>query len=230
MLNIEILGLYRGLPTQAYGLTSAINNKHAVEWLDIRPGGIAGDGQGDKHHHGGPERVLHWFSQESYQLLQQQGWLPARLPTAALGENLLSRGLTESNVYLGDQFALGKAVVEVCQPRAPCYRIDRRFGRQGLAAHCQQSGRSGWFCRVLQPGRLYLNDSPCLLERQTDISIHQLMLDFYDPQSGPAQWQQLLSLPALSSSWRRQLQQRLQQGKLESWLPRLQGPGHLPPL
>ncbi len=80
-----------------------------------------------------------------------------RLPVPS-AKNLSSAGLTEADVCLGDRFALGTAVVEVSQLRQPCWKLSDRFGVRELARRVQETGRTGWYYRVLQPGSVAAGD------------------------------------------------------------------------
>src|SRR5690606_9879783 len=76
-----------------------------------------------------------------------------------------SNGLDENAVCLGDCYALGSVVLEVSQGRQPCWKLNDRFGVRDMARRVQDSGRTGWYYRVLQPGTTRAGDSMTLLER-----------------------------------------------------------------
>ena len=70
----------------------------------------------------------------------------------AFGENLHVSGLTEADVCIGDRWAVGTALFEVSQPRQPCWKVEHRWGRDGLVARMEETGRTGWYLRVVTPG------------------------------------------------------------------------------
>ncbi|MGN5818762.1 MOSC domain-containing protein, partial [Acinetobacter calcoaceticus] len=70
----------------------------------------------------------------------------------AFGENISTYGITEAEVCIGDQFHWGDALLEVSQPRSPCYRQGQRWNLPELPDELQSGGRCGWFYRVLRSG------------------------------------------------------------------------------
>jgi MOSC domain-containing protein YiiM len=77
----------------------------------------------------------------------------------AFGSNLAVRGLSEDAVHIGDRFRLGSTVIEVSQPRQPCWKIEHRFGAKGMVAAIIESGRCGWYFRVLETGNVEAGDT-----------------------------------------------------------------------
>jgi len=134
--------------------------------LDLAADGLRGDVQADRRVHGGPDKAVHHYAAENYPLLA------ARLPTIAdqlvpgsIGENVSTTGFDESGVCIGDIFVLGRAVLQVSQPRSPCWKIDHRYACDGVARLIAETGLTGWYYRVLQPGRIAAGDTIELLER-----------------------------------------------------------------
>ena len=123
---------------------------------------------GDEHvyeDHGGPEMAALVYPREHYAYWRDLG---LDLPDAgALGENLTVTGLVETDVHLGDVFAIGTSVVQVSQPRSPCYKIAARYGRKDLPVRVQDSGFTGYLLRVLQEGEIAAGDEMLLTERES---------------------------------------------------------------
>ena len=71
---------------------------------------------------------------------------------ASFGENLTVEGADEHTVRIGDRFAWGAVVLEVSQPRAPCYKFTMLTGREDMGARMTVSARTGWYVRVLETG------------------------------------------------------------------------------
>lgn len=119
----------------------------------LGPEGFAGDQQGDRSVHGGPEKAVHLYPASHYARLA--GAFPqvaGQLLPGSLGENISCVTLDESRVHIGQVFHLGEATLQVCQPRNPCWKIDARFGVEGMAAFIAEHRLTGWYFRVLQPG------------------------------------------------------------------------------
>jgi len=125
---------------------------------------LDGDGQADLKHHGGMDKAILGYAASHYPLwLSELDW--PGLPPAAFGENLTIAGQTEEDVCLGDKYALGSIVLEVSQPRMPCWKVERRLRREGLVAQILANGRSGWYFRVAQEGEIAAGDTLTLINR-----------------------------------------------------------------
>ena len=119
-------------------------------WLS--PLNLAGDAQADLSVHGGPDKAVYAYPSEH--LLRWSEELDANLGPAAFGENLSTVGVTEDQVGIGDVWSWGDALLEICQPRTPCYKLALHRGRRDMQARFTASGRSGWYLRVLRPGEV----------------------------------------------------------------------------
>jgi len=113
--------------------------------------------------HGGPDMALLVYPIEHYDYWRALG---IDLPSCgALAENLTVRGLVETDVMIGDQFRIGTAVVEVSQPRSPCYKIAARFGRKDFPVLVQETGFTGYLMRVVHAGSISAGDTMNLIGR-----------------------------------------------------------------
>lgn len=139
---------------------SAIAKYPREERVQVLPQGLAPDEQADTKHHGGPEMALHlypldhhaWWEGEigAHDLLHEAG---------AFGSNLAVAGITEHDVHIGDRFRCGSAVIEISQPRKPCWKIEHRFARKGMVAQIIATARCGWYMRVIETGDVAAGDS-----------------------------------------------------------------------
>jgi len=96
--------------------------------------GIVGDQHGDRRVHGGPEKAVHQYAAQNYERLAQA--FPdsaAELKAGSLGENISAVGLSELNVHIGDVFQVGSAILQVSQPRSPCWKINHRFDAEHMS-------------------------------------------------------------------------------------------------
>lgn len=123
---------------------------------------------GDEHvyeDHGGLDMAALVYPFEHYSFWREFG---LDLPEAgAFGENLTVTGLVETDVHLGDVFEVGTSVVQVTQPRAPCYKIAARYGDQDLSVTVQNEGLIGYLLRVLVEGDVSVGDTMRLVERDS---------------------------------------------------------------
>ncbi|MEL7197419.1 MAG: MOSC domain-containing protein [Pseudomonadota bacterium] len=131
--------------------------------LQILEDGFAPDEQADRRVHGGPEKAVHLYPLDHHAFWVE--WLEDNAAIAlldepgAFGSNLAVSGISESDVYIGDRFRLGTALLEINQPRQPCWKVDHRFGVKGMAATIVKTGRSGWYFRVLEIGECQAGDA-----------------------------------------------------------------------
>ena len=107
--------------------------------------------QSDLTVHGGPNKAVYCYPEEHYSYWKKQ--LPELdLSFGMFGENLTTEGITEETVCVGDQFRVGSALLQVTQPRMPCFKLGIRFGRADMVKRFWQSGRSGIYFSVVEEG------------------------------------------------------------------------------
>ena len=206
------------------GLHSAINKHPIQQATELLESGLACDQQADKKHHGGAERALHLYPLEHYPIWQAQYPNQTCFQAGAFGENLSTLGATESQVCIGDVFQLGDAVVQISQPRSPCFKLNQRFGVSNLALQMQLNGLSGYLLRVLQPGKLMPQTKMTLLSRESpELTVQKVAWQFFNNPLDHAFLARLLDCAALSESWQIKAQQRLSTGMVEDWNKRLFG-------
>ena len=126
--------------------------------------GLAGDGQADRRVHGGPDKAVLAYAAAHYPAWRAELRLPA-LPFGGFGENLTVDGFDETTACLGDVVRAGTALLELAQPRGPCWKIGRRWGRRDLPALVQRTGRTGWYYRVLEAGTVAAGAPMALVAR-----------------------------------------------------------------
>ncbi|HET8728715.1 MAG TPA: MOSC domain-containing protein, partial [Alphaproteobacteria bacterium] len=144
----------------------------------------------------------------------------------AFGENLSSTGLTEQEVCVGDVFALGTARLQVSQARQPCWKLGCRFGDPAMPRLVQDSGRTGWYYRVLDPGVAAAGDRLILRDRPNpDWTLARVLhVLYHDCLNRPA-LAAIAGLEDLAVGWRRLAQRRLDSMTVEDWGARLLGSG-----
>ncbi|WP_417513150.1 MOSC domain-containing protein [Marinobacter sp.] len=201
--------------------------KQQVDSAYLNINGLSDDQQGDKHHHGGPEKALHHFASDHYGRLREALPEPAagHCQPGAFGENLVTEGFTENDVCAGDVYRLGEAIVEVSQPRQPCWRLNLRFGIPDMSLRLQNSLRTGWYYRVLQPGIVHRGDRLILDQRPNpDWPLSRVLSLLYEIPLEHTALREMAGLKQLTPNLRGLAQKRLETGKVEDWERRLFGP------
>lgn len=155
---------------------------------------------------------------------QWQSELGLDLGPGSFGENLTVAGLMEENVCIGDIWEIGDAKVQVSQPRQPCWKLSRWWNMEGLAVRVQETGRTGWYLRVIAEGNVEAGASIRLVDRAhsdwTIAAANQLM---HHDNSNVANAAILAKVPELSGSWRETLLRRSQKQQESSPEYRLYG-------
>jgi len=193
--------------------------------LALGPEGLEGDEQADRRVHGGVEKAVHHYPFDHYAAWQADlGPLPALAAPGGFGENISTSGLTEATVAVGDIFRLGSALLQVSQGRQPCWKLNRRFDTPDMARRVQQSGRTGWYYRVLQPGTVAPGDQLELVDRiAPDWTLHRLWHALYVDRLNRGELQGIAGLDVLAEGWRKYAVRRLDSGRVEDWTKRLDG-------
>lgn len=176
--------------------------------------GLEGDAQADRRVHGGPEKALHQYPVGHY------ARLAAAFPGAAgllvpgsIGENLSVPGWDEANVCVGDTFRLGEALIQVSQPRSPCWKIDRRYGVEGMTRLIAEEGITGWYYRVLEEGSV---EPGCAFELVTRLPgavslarLLALMREQRHDAESVALMTAIAAIPGLAAGWVAKLKDRI---------------------
>lgn len=145
---------------------SAIIKRPVTGPLRITWDGFEHDAVADRIHHGGWDKAIHLYPQDHYEWWRErQPDQPLFDAPGAFGENIASRGLTETDICLGDRFSLGSAVVEVSHGRQPCWKLDHRFGTRDVMATIVKTGRGGLYFRVVRQGEAQTGICMDLLDR-----------------------------------------------------------------
>lgn len=128
--------------------------------------GLAGDEQADRRVHGGCDKAVYGYPDRAYAWWAAEfPHLAARFVPGSLGENLTIAGADEREVRIGDRWRIGGALLQVSEPRQPCFKLALAFGEAKLARAMIRSGRCGWYYRVLEPGSVAAGDTVDLVDR-----------------------------------------------------------------
>ena len=151
------------------GLSSAIH-KRPVDAVSIRldVSNLAGDRQADLRVHGGSHKAVYAYPAEHLPRWTAELEVDPPLGPGAFGENLTTTGWLADAVHLGDIWAWGDALLQVTQPRGPCYKLAMTMGRPDIVKRVVATGRTGWYLRVLRPGVVPTSGPILIVERRPD--------------------------------------------------------------
>lgn len=164
--------------------------------------GLSEDEQADKRFHGGPDMAVYAYDADSYAVWSND--FPAlQFAPGSMGENLALTGFDESVVCIGDRHRIGSVLLEVCQPRQPCWKLAAVFGEPLLVRAMFANGRCGWLYRVLETGTVSAGDTVQLVERGSESWTIRRLADFTVARHRePALVAEVVALLRLAEGWR----------------------------
>lgn len=215
MKEAKILSIQVGLPKTLYGGETANSTEkpwttgifktavYGSVWLDKL--NLDGDAQADLSVHGGSHKAINVYPSEHYPYWKQELHL-SDMPYGAFGENFTTCGLLEDEVCIGDVFKVGEVVVQVSQPRQPCWKIERRWGVKDFSLRMKQTGKTGWYFRVLKEGYVETGNAFTLMERSfPQWTVAMAYVIRRNRMTDVKAAQALAQCPALSPRWQESL-------------------------
>lgn len=161
---------------------------------------LEGNEQADKKNHGSPSQAVLLYAAAHYARWLAELERPEIGP-GGFGENFTIEGLAEDSACIGDVYALGEARIRVTGPRYPCWKIERRWQIAGLTERVAASGRTGWYCCVLQEGRVEPGIPILLVERPYPEWTIALINDFAHYRNGDVEKAQAAADCPLLHDW-----------------------------
>ncbi len=193
--------LHRGRP-----ITSGIAKSPVdVATLTLDWENLSGDGQADLSVHGGPDKAVYAYSADLWPAWERDIGRP--FGPASFGENLTVSGVTEADVCVGDRWIWGDAEMEVCQPRSPCFKLTLHAGTAEVGRVMRQSGRSGWYLRVVRTGTVPTSGTIAVVPHPARVSI--LDVTTAARSGDPDQVVRVLAVAELAEEWRTPLTEHL---------------------
>lgn len=212
MLQGKLLSLNVGKPTviryQGQEIRTGIYKTKVTEPIFLTKLNFTGDAQADLVHHGGVDKAVCVYCFEHYPFWEEE--LGKSLEPGAFGENLTVERLMEQDVCIGDIFQLGEALVQISQPRRPCYKLAKRHARADLPMLVQETGYTGYYFRVLEEGLVSPDDGLLLKERHPQqMTVAHANRIMYEDKWNRQALETILAVQELSSSWRQTFLKRL---------------------
>lgn len=192
--------------------------KHSLHQpAQITPLGIRGDEQADLSVHGGLEKAVYGYSLDHYSAWRiEYPRHAARLVPGGFGENLCIERMRESDLCVGDIHRIGSALLQVCQPRQPCFKLALRFQDKMMPKAMVRSGRSGWYYRVLEPGEIAPGDVVHLDERSNPDFLFSRLVELISRDTATRlELERMQRMGGLAADWKMWAENRLS-GSLSS--------------
>ena len=172
---------------------------------------IIGDEQADLVNHGGVDKAVYAFSHNHYaywkHTLENDD-----LAVGAFGENFTISDLDEQNIHIGDHISVGTALLEVSQPRVPCFKLALALNNKQSLKLFTQYYHTGVYFRVLEPGMAKTGDAVTIVHKaEHNISVKTLFQAFFDKQYPDYESVLLaaLELPELALEWQAKIKKQL---------------------
>ncbi|MGN4669340.1 MOSC domain-containing protein [Bacillus cereus group sp. MYBK234-1] len=201
-----------GLPKEVtYGgkvIHTGINKKQVKEPVYLSFVKFNGDGQADLVHHGGVDKAVCVYTGDHYPYWEKE--LNQDLVYGAFGENITVSGMSEEDVCIGDTFELGQAIVQVTQPRQPCFKLAKKYNIPKLPLYFQETGYTGFYFRVLKEG--WVSSVDTLKRLQSDpkgVSVAFANRIMHKEKQNIEGVKRILEVNALSNSWRKSFEKRI---------------------
>jgi MOSC domain-containing protein YiiM len=138
----------------------------------------------DRRYHGGVDKACYLYSADHYNYWQQL-YPELEMPWGMFGENLTVEGLHEADINIGNIYKIGEAVVQVTQPRQPCFKLQFRIPDKEIVRKFVDSGFSGVYVRVLEKGSVKTGDTVELIEKKDSLSIQKVYEFIYASEFDP---------------------------------------------
>lgn len=176
----------------------------------LRALNLDGDGQADLKGHGGIHKAVYVYDKANYGFWEDELGRSDFAAAGQFGENFTTEGLTDDEVAVGDVFQIGGAVVEVTQPRVPCFKLGVLMGIEGFQKRFAEACRVGFYLRVLQEGEVGAGD---MFDRVDEGSVRITVRDmshllYFEPDN-IADAKRALEIEALSPGWRQSFEERI---------------------
>ncbi|RKP56890.1 MOSC domain-containing protein [Cohnella endophytica] len=196
-------GTYKGKEA-----ASGITKKPVEHSICVTELGLAGDEQADLVHHGGPDKAICVYIYDHYAHWERM--LNHSLPYGAFGENLTVSGMSERDIHIGDIFRIGSVVAQVSQPRQPCWKLAMKWGLDELPLLVTETGATGFYFRVLEPGKIEIGDDLQLAQvHSARLTVDEANRVMHKDKTDEEGIRRLLDVAELSASWVKTLTSRL---------------------
>lgn len=175
--------------------------------IGVRRLGLEDDEQADLSVHGGEDKAVYAYPSENWRWWEDEKNL--KCGPATFGENLTLSGADEDAVAIGDRFQWGDTVLEISQPRAPCFKLALHTRRPDVPGLLTQSARCGWYFRVLHEGRAKSSDRLTRTHRSNAASVRDTFRALYDPRADHGLVRTVFELSPLARAWKAGLARKI---------------------
>lgn len=205
------VGLPKVIEMNGNRVETGIFKEPVNERLQVKKHNIEGDGQADLNAHGGEFKAIYGYPYEHYPKWQAELGRDD-FNFGQFGENLTTQGLLEDEIYVGSIYRMGTALLQITQPRVPCYKLAIRMNDPKFVKLFMQAQRTGFYLRVLEEGDISAGDKIELVtsapQQLTVRDINNLL--YFEQDSELAK--RALNIDGLTPSWLDRIQEIAEMG------------------
>jgi MOSC domain-containing protein YiiM len=203
VLSVNVAEI-REIPRRGEMVRTGIWKVPVAGRVAVRGVNVEGDEQADRSVHGGPDKALYAYAREDIDWWERE--LRRDLPHGVFGENLTLRGVDVTGALIGERWRIGSVLLEVSEPRFPCWKLGARFGDPRMLKRFAAARRPGAYLRIVEEGRLAAGDAVQVVERPGhDLTIAAFAHAYLEDRSALTR---LLEVPAVSEAWRGWVRER----------------------
>jgi MOSC domain-containing protein YiiM len=162
---------------QGRQVTSGIWKEPVTGRVGVRGVNVDGDEQADLRVHGGPDKAVYAYAWEDYEWWAVE--LGEPLAPGTFGENLTVEGVDLGATTIGTVWRIGELVLEVTEPRIPCFKLSMRMGDAGFAERFKDAERNGGYLTIVEPGEIGAGDEIEIVSTPRSPTLHAIALDYY---------------------------------------------------
>ena len=159
---------------------------------------LEGDDQADRRAHGGPDKAIYAYAREDVRWWEQE--IGRAFSYGEFGENLTTQGIDLSGAFIGERWEIGTALLEVSQPRIPCWKLGVRMNDLLFPHRFADAMRPGAYLRIVKEGDVAAGDLIRIVEKPDhDMTVRDVFRIYFRDRD---QIRRLLAVPQLSESWK----------------------------
>jgi MOSC domain-containing protein YiiM len=208
VLSVNV-GRARGFEYNGHPAKSAIWKTPVTGRIAARGVNLEGDEQADRKAHGGPDKAVYAYAVEDLLWWEQE--ISRSLQYGAFGENLTTEGIELNDALVGERWQIGTTVLEVSEPRVPCWRLGVRMNDAMFPRRFTQALRPGPYLRIVIEGNVGAGDEIRVVHKPDhDLTIRDVFRIYTHDRDEIGR---LVAIPQMSDSWKRWAEGLLQKAK-----------------
>jgi MOSC domain-containing protein YiiM len=198
------VGMPRTVQHEGKAVTTAIWKRPVTGRVSVRGVNLDGDGQADRSVHGGTDKAVYAYAREDYEWWSAE--LGEALEAGTFGENLTVSEIDLNAAEVGERWRVGSVLLEVSEPRFPCFKLGIRMGDAKFLKRFAAANRPGTYLQIIDEGELKAGDRIEVVDRPGHAVTIGLFAEAYLRNRG--RLVELLAADVLSETWRTWIHER----------------------